>query len=284
MASPPASLPFLTLRAAAYAGGARQAPHRHDELHLSLVLRGRVAETVEGVTAHGGPLSVVAKDAGVRHANTFGPGGARLAQLALPGGSIGALTDRPGPSAGWRWTDAPAVGTPFVRLVARHAAAGRAVPADDPDLLDLLAALTAVRRDAPRGQPPGWLAATIERLREEWTPRTSVRDVARRADVHPVYLARAMRRWYGTGVAEELRRLRQRAALAALADEGASVSRVAHAAGYADEAHLCRELRAAVGITPARYRALLASLLAPRRHGRREVARIQVSSPAARYS
>jgi AraC-like DNA-binding protein len=75
-----------------------------------------------------------------------------------------------------------------------------------------------------------------------------------------VYLARSVRRWYGTGVGEELRRLRIRSAAGAIAESGATVSTVAHAHGFADEAHLCRAFRRALGVTPGRYRALVRDL------------------------
>jgi AraC family transcriptional regulator len=250
----------LTLRAHGYRDGTRQPPHTHDDLQVSLVLSGCVAETVGSVTEYAGPLSVVAKDAGVRHANDFGPAGAKLAQLSVPGATLGALADRAGPQTGWRWTHDPQVAAPFLRLVRRHRGACPSLPADDPDLLDLLAALTARSAPAPRGRPPAWLADAMRQLRHDWSPQTTVRDVARRAGVHPVYLARSVRRWYGTGVAAELRRQRLRAAIAQLPDEHATVSRIAHNVGFADEPHLCRELRRAAGITPGRYRSLVGSL------------------------
>src|SRR5262249_15470783 len=61
--------PALTLKIVRYRSGMRQAPHAHDELHLSIVLRGTVSETVAGRTEVLGPLSLVSKDPGVEHAN-----------------------------------------------------------------------------------------------------------------------------------------------------------------------------------------------------------------------
>jgi AraC family transcriptional regulator len=124
-------------------------------------------------------------------------------------------------------------------------------------VVDLLATFTARPAPAPRGRPPAWLARLMTEVRESWQPRVSVRDVARRADVHPVYLARAVRRWYGTGMGDELRRQRLRVAAAAVAGAAGTVSAAAQAAGFADEPHLCREFRRAVGLTPGRYRDLL---------------------------
>ncbi|HEV8362241.1 MAG TPA: AraC family transcriptional regulator [Gemmatimonadaceae bacterium] len=248
---------ILTFHADGYRPGTRHLPHQHDELHLSLVLSGRVSETVGRVTEWAQPLSVVAKDAGVRHANDFGPGGARMARLTLKAGTIAALVEDPSRAAAWRWTGSAAVARPYLNLVRRSAGTGHTFAGDDPDLVDLLAGVTARRLPEAHGSPPAWLAQTMDALRNDWHPRLSVGDVARRAGVHPVYLARCVRRWYGTGVAEELRRLRVQSAAAALAASCETVSSVAHFHGFADEAHLCREFRRASGTTPARYRNLI---------------------------
>jgi AraC family transcriptional regulator len=225
-------------------------------LHFSLVLSGRVAETVGDITEYAGALSVVAKDPGVVHANDFGIRGARLARLSLPGKSLGDLLDDPSRAYAWRWTHDPLVAAPFLRLVRRAAGRTASYPANDPDLLDLLAAFTArPHRPAP-GTPPAWLAAVMRQVRETWTPDLTVSMLAARAGVHPVYLARCVRRWFQTSLGVELRRQRLRAAADSIA-ECRTISDVAHAGGYADEPHFNREFRAAVGVTPGWYRKLL---------------------------
>ena len=250
----------LTLHVDGYRPKTRHRPHQHDELHLSLVLSGCVAETVGRDTEWAQPLSVVAKDAGVRHGNDFGPDGARMARLTLESGTIAALVDDPVRADAWRWVRGASVARPYLNLVRRSQGGAGTFAADDPDMLDLLAGMTARRAAATRGSPPAWLTQVMEELRKQWHPGMSVCDVARRAGVHPVYLARCVRRWFGIGVAEELRRLRMQSAAAALATTGDTVCCIAHAHGFADEAHLCREFRCAAGTTPGRYRSLVGSL------------------------
>ena len=245
----------LRLHVDSYAAARQQAPHDHDELHFSMVLAGRVGETVGGSSEVGETLSVVSKDAGVRHANRYGPSGARFVRLSLRAGSIGELVDRGAPA--WHWSHDPAVAAPYLRLLRPFEQRALSIPATDPDLLDLLAAFTARPVAHSSGAPPAWLVQVMDEIRSSWQPQIQVADVARRAGVHPVYLARCVRRWYGTGVAEELRRLRVRAAAAALAETERTVSDLAHDHGFSDEAHLCRTFRRATGLPPGAFRSLL---------------------------
>lgn len=257
----------LAFHAGRYAGGLRQSPHRHDELHLSLVLQGRIAETVGGSTEYAGALSVVAKDPGVVHADLFGPRGATVARLSLPDGGIADLVEDPGRAFAWRWAHDLAVAVPFLRLVRRASARDVTFASTDDDVVELLAALTARRTATPRGAPPAWLAETLDRMRAEWRPGLRVTDVAEDAGVHPVYLARCVRRWYGTSLAGLMREQRLRRAAQAIGDAPERVSMIAHGSGYADEAHLCRDFRHATGTTPGAFRALVRAAGTMRRAG-----------------
>jgi AraC family transcriptional regulator len=251
----------LRFDARAYACGERQLAHDHGEVHLSIVIRGSVAETVGARTEYAGAMSIVVKDRGVRHANQFGPGGATLARLSLNGG-VAELLDDPTRVVEWTWSHNLAAVAPFLRLVGRQSRrAERDIRADDPDVVDLLAALSARREDRRRGEPPRWLVEALAWVRAEWHPAMSVSDVASRAQVHPVYLARCVRRWYGHSVGDELRRLRLASAAQRVAGHTDGLSQVALDAGYADQAHLCRDFRRATGVTPGSYRATVHQLV-----------------------
>ena len=244
----------LRFHADEYTPGRRQPPHDHDEAQISVVLRGSVSETVGSRTELGGALSVVVKDRGVRHANEFGSGGATLARLSLDG-DVSDLLDDPKRGVAWSWSHDLAAVAPFLRLVGRQSGQLQDVRADDPDVVDLLSALTARRMEPRDGEPPRWLGEALAWLRAEWHPAMSVSQVAAYAGVHPVYLARCVRRWYGHSVGAELRRIRlgwaaQRVGL--LAD---GLTQVAFDTGYADQAHLCRDFRRSTGVTPGSYRA-----------------------------
>lgn len=248
MVAPP---PSLVLHRAAYAGVLVQPRHAHAELQISMLLRGGVEETVAGATATGVPLHIAIKDAGVEHANRWAPSGAGIARLELADATIAALTgDTTAPE--WRWRFDTAAARAFLRIFAD--ASRTHVAADDVDVVDLLAALVARPTSVTSGAPPAWLVEVVRRVDATWVPSLDTAQLARAARVHPVYLARCVRRWYGVSVGDLLRRERLRRTVAQLAETRDRVSMIALAHGYADEAHCARAVRAAFGLAPAALR------------------------------
>jgi AraC family transcriptional regulator len=243
----------LRLEANRYAAGTRHALHEHDELQISVVLRGTVREVVGNSVVAGAALSVVVKDPGVRHADDFGQGGALMARLSLRNAEFSGLVESAGRATAWRWTRHAQVAAPFLRIIARGNAGQRAFCHDDNDVVDLVAAISA-RPSSATGAPPAWLAGIVTEMTEGWSAELSVTGMAKRAGVHPVYLARCIRRWYGVSAGDVLREARLSRAAEALAAGNDSVSTIAHESGFSDEAHFCRSLAAAAGITPGRFR------------------------------
>ena len=241
-----------------YSPGCSQRPHAHDDLSLSIALRGAVAEQACDAIEHGQALSAVLKDPGVIHANEFGPTGALIARLSIEERRFADLAGEPDDAPVWRWIHHPVAAAPFLRLVERATRGQKAFAVDDNDVVDLLAAFSG-RVNPGQGTPPGWLRLAMEQLRED-DSRLSVRDVARSAGVHPVYLARAVRRWYGTTPATELRSARIRRAAETLVQGTESATRIAHQHGFADQPHFCRAFGQATGVTPGLYRSLVARI------------------------
>lgn len=140
--------------------------------------------------------------------------------------------------------------------MARGLEGHRRFSTDDDDVVDLVAALSARVHGPRRAEQPKWLEDAVGSVRDDWRPGLTVREVARHAGVHPVYFARCVRRWYGIGAADLLRRSRLRHAAREIADGVPTIATVAHATGFADEPHLCRDFSRAAGVSPARFRRL----------------------------
>lgn len=244
-----------------YRPGERMAPHWHPGTQVSMVLRGCVEEGVGGREHQAGVGAVVVKPAGTVHRNVFGPCPVRMLSISILPGPAEA-EGRTGALDGWRWMD----GGPAARALWRLLSTARAEPAEASRLLadGFWEMVDALRADgAAPGAPaaaPGWLRRVRDRLHDSAGAAPPVRELAEAAGVHPVYLARAFRRAYGVPVTEYARRLRVRAAADRVASTGIPLARIACETGFADQAHLTRELRRETGLTPGALRRAAATV------------------------
>lgn len=235
-----------------YAADYRQAPHAHERTGITLVLAGAFRETARGREEYAGALSVVVKPAGTVHADRVGPAGARTVLVEIP--DQASALPMPHDLGGWRWIHAGAGVRPLLAL--RRALLDPERAPDPEDLfLELLGEVAPVPAPAP-GDAPAWVRRAREALDDLAPAGIRVRDLAERVGVHPVSLTRAFRRAYGMPVSVYRRRLRLQRAAAQVTATGRGLSRIAHAVGYADHAHMCREIRDATGLTPSRLREL----------------------------
>lgn len=99
-----------------------------------------------------------------------------------------------------------------------------------------------------------WLSRVRERLESEFQHPPTLRQLAEMAGVHSVYLARAFRKRFGCSVGEYIRRLQVGKAAILLENESSPLSTVAYEAGFADQCHMTRRVRAETGLTPGALR------------------------------
>ena len=84
--------------------------------------------------------------------------------------------------------------------------------------------------------------------------RFNVRELAKEAGVHPVYLARIFRRYYGCTIGDYVRSIRIQQAQEDLLDSNKAIAEIAIKNGFADQSHFTRSFKHVTGVTPARYR------------------------------
>src|SRR5690606_32488269 len=95
-----------------------------------------------------------------------------------------------------------------------------------------------------------WQAAFVRALANDDLP---IARIARRCGVTPAYASRALRSAYGMAPQQLRRELRWRRALDLLRGD-APLADVALHAGFADQSHFCRTVRAFTGLPPATLR------------------------------
>lgn len=244
--------PFV-VREIDYLAGTRMSPHRHDQPSVTLVLAGRIRESVGSHEDHATALSVVVKPPGVRHADEFGPRGARTLQIAW---QVEAGAGAEVLSTGWRWCHLRRGVPEFLALADDARASGLSPETLESRVWDVLAALEDPSEPPPRSRGNGWRTPRwIARVREELDDRIAegveVRELAAHAGVHPGSLARAFRRHFGESITGYRTRERLRRAVASLARGHGPLSVIAQEAGYADHPHLCRAVREGTGRSPS---------------------------------
>lgn len=100
---------------------------------------------------------------------------------------------------------------------------------------------------------PAWLQVVREALSRDKLPATT--ELARALDLHPAWLSRAYRAACGEGIQEAVRRKRVERAALLLRTSGMPPSEIALEAGFCDQSHMNRSLRAVIGRTPLQVRA-----------------------------
>jgi AraC family transcriptional regulator len=100
---------------------------------------------------------------------------------------------------------------------------------------------------------PSWLKR-VQELLVSTSDRFKIRELANETGVHPVYLARVFRRYYGCTVGEYVRSIRVQQAQQDLLDSNQPIAEIAIKNGFADQSHFTRSFKSVTGVTPARYR------------------------------
>ncbi len=245
----------ITVRTARYEPGATMRPHEHETGSITFVYRGGLVEqTVKGEES-AAPLSVVVKPPGVRHSNRFGPAGASVLRIVLSP----ALVDswRPEWELGpWRWIHGGEFASEFLALLASLRDGPPHRGEIQSQAIDLLASARLNPDPGRSGPVPPWLGNVRDRIRGDFAEGVRVQALAGDVGVHPVSLARAFRRHYGTSITSCVRRIRVREAAARLSGTDEPLAGLAQMAGFADQAHMCRVFKTTTGLTPGRYREL----------------------------
>ncbi|HVS04186.1 MAG TPA: AraC family transcriptional regulator [Thermoanaerobaculia bacterium] len=249
----------FSVRCVRYPAGLTQMPHAHPEPRLCLILRGTLAETSAAGAVNAGAWSLAVKPPGVEHSDSFGPTGTRILSV-LFATERGATSAEARTSLGrWQWLDDGTGARPGVAALAALTVGGtagrNAIAAAVRALLHELQERE--RRRAVATSPP-WMALALAALERDNGGPGAVSRAAGAAGVHRVTLARRLRR-HGKGSARgRLCWLRVRRAAHWLTGTTRPLARIAVEAGFADQSHMCRDVRRTLGVTPGRLRQLAA--------------------------
>jgi AraC-like DNA-binding protein len=223
MASAFAALPQGFQRVAA---GATHARHRHAGAYAAIVLGGSYEEAGLRGRFRMRPGDVLFHAAFESHCDRFGACDAQILNLPLPDGfaanaAAGCCRDVDG----------------VVRLAKRDAREAAA-------LLDMLEPVAPLMQDWP-----DLLAADLAR-----DPSLALSDWAARHRLTPESLSRGLRRTYGVAPARLRRELRAQHAWRLVTTTSLGIARIAQDCGFADQAHMTRDVALLTGRAPGQWR------------------------------
>jgi AraC family transcriptional regulator len=194
------------------------------------------------------PLGVTYHSPSTLHRSRLGPGGARGVNLALSDGWLESREIAPRDLGQHRVSWSERVRSAVLLLVRTYTPA----PLGSRELSDMALELAegfVIPSFAKEPALPRWLTQTEDRLRADFRQPIGLSRLAREANVHPVHLARVFRERHGRSVTEQLQRLRVQAAVERVL-EGDSIGNAALDAGFADQSHFSRTLKAHFGYSP----------------------------------
>jgi AraC-like DNA-binding protein len=205
--------------------GAEIPRHRHVEPYAAIVLSGGYEEAGDGGRTWAGPATVVLHDAFHAHLNRSVVPGTQVLNIDLPAGLTAGV---------WRVADADAL----AREAERGAAGALALMLED--------------RLPVSGGPSDWpddLAAALES-----GGHLRLGDWARSRGLAAETLSRGFTQVFGVTPSRFRLQAQTRAAWRALDQGHAVLATVAAEAGFADQAHMNRAMKALTGRTPGAWR------------------------------
>jgi AraC family transcriptional regulator len=223
--------------------------HAHAPATLNLIVAGEYGEAIErGPMRQHGPLTLIVKPPATFHSNSIEVRTQCVVVEIQPAKFEGLRPVGLG-------RDVTVIRDPWVGQYARLFLRELSRPDDVSPLvlegltLELIAHCCRMR---PTSNRESWLRRAEEILNEDLPP--SLEELAYRVGRHPVYLARAFRTRFGCSVGEYSRTRRLGRARDLLVSTDLPLVEIAHHAGYADQSHMSRHFKRALGISPGQLR------------------------------
>jgi AraC family transcriptional regulator len=231
------------------------ARHTHEDAHFILLLDGHYLSSARGAGHLNAEPALIYNPPGTTHQDTFPECAGRFLGVSVSAGRLAESSEVAPPSpAAIRVWDPGALDT--AHRIARglaHDAGSLGVEALCLELVGAFARERAVGRKVDQ-RPPHWLARAREVLHDRALDELTMASVARDVGVHPVYLARMFRRFFGCSPAEYVRRCRVERAAAMVRGSARPLSEIALACGFVDQSHLTRAFGRTFATSPGAYR------------------------------
>jgi len=110
------------------------------------------------------------------------------------------------------------------------------------------------KKDLNYQLPPIWLKELKNILDTSYNESLNSSELANMFKVHPVYMARVFRKFYGQSIKSYLNILRVNGTMASILNSNDKLASIAYDNGYSDQSHLNRKFKTATGMTPHNFK------------------------------
>jgi AraC family transcriptional regulator len=227
--------------------------HTHEQASFVLVLSGAYITAAQGAASDGAAPQLIYNPPGTTHRDRFKTMAGRFLAISVSAASLRRAEEYaalPRDAVNFTSRETLAIAKRLTREL-NHWDGASPLFAEGA-CLELIA-LVARKAAAPRGQPPHWFAPAKEFLRDNCAEHVRIVDAAGAIGVHPVYFARAFRKFLRCTPAEYVNRCRLNKA-AALLKTDAGLAEIALEAGFSDQSHFAKSFKRTFGVTPGFYR------------------------------
>ena len=233
--------------------------HSHELGYFSFFLKGDYREWYGRYTVQHQPMTLMWHPPALRHQDEVGTRGCHFFNVEIAPSWLARLQEYQRvipapfvlPQKGTEWL--------MMRLYREFSAADTCSELAMEGLLLELLALIARQPQQLDGRKPVWLRRVEARLRDEFTVKLTMPELAAEAGVHPAHLAVVFRRFHHTTIGEYVQQLRVRAACDLLRQNQISMAEIALQLGFADQSHFSRIFHRLTGMTPKNWRSLVAT-------------------------
>jgi AraC family transcriptional regulator len=133
-------------------------------------------------------------------------------------------------------------------------------------ILEILGEATRQNNRCQSSVPPSWLRQAKDMIHDSALEGVSLVKVATSVGVHPTYLARMFRKFYGCSIGQCVRQVRIDCCIRELIESNKPLAEIASAAGFYDQSHFTNVFKLHLRMTPAEFRTALQGSNARTKH------------------
>jgi AraC family transcriptional regulator len=225
-------------------------PHTHLSAHFVLVLRGVYLTAAQPGEGPCGPSTLIFNPTGTTHQDRFRGGDGKFLTISVSPEIAAEIEGQ---------VYAPIAFTSGVITATIRRAYGEFQALNEFSVMIMeglgleLAGRVGLCQSHPAKKVPNWLRMARELIRDCCTTGVGIKEIARAADVHPIHLARAFRRYFKCSPGEFLRQCRMEK-VEQLLDSEMPLADLALQVGFSDQSQLTNVFKQLRGMTPGEYR------------------------------